>query len=168
MGSVSEAYQRHTRAWLALIGIVVTVAMNADSIRMASVLFGNSAVAAAVADASANFAPPQAGDVKAAMAAVNRVSSLGLPIGWTGATRDSALPWKEPWNEPAKPSSTAPSYRDRPVRKCISNAWLLFEWHWAGWLITAAAITVGAPFWFDLLNQVVRFRSAAKAEESSA
>jgi hypothetical protein len=138
MDSVSGAYQRHTRAWLALIGIAVTVAMNADSIRMASALFGNSTAASDLADAGARFVPQsRVGGIEAA----GRLSSLGLPIGWSGATQDSALPWKEPW----RPAS------------CWMNAWLLFRWHWAGWLITVAAITVGAPFWFDLLNQVVRF-----------
>jgi hypothetical protein len=30
----------------------------------------------------------------------------------------------------------------------------------AGWLITALAVCMGAPFWFDLLNKVIRLRSA--------
>ena len=29
-----------------------------------------------------------------------------------------------------------------------------------GWLITALAISMGAPFWFDMLNKVVKLRSA--------
>ena len=37
-------------------------------------------------------------------------------------------------------------------------------WFWSpfGWLITAFAITLGAPFWFDLLNKLVSIRSAGK------
>ena len=31
-----------------------------------------------------------------------------------------------------------------------------------GWLITAVAISLGAPFWFDLLNKVVSIRGAGK------
>ena len=31
-----------------------------------------------------------------------------------------------------------------------------------GWLITAFAISLGAPFWFDILNKAVNFRSAGK------
>jgi hypothetical protein len=30
----------------------------------------------------------------------------------------------------------------------------------AGWLITALAICMGAPFWFDMLNKVIRLRNA--------
>ena len=31
-----------------------------------------------------------------------------------------------------------------------------------GWLLTALAVTMGAPFWFDLLNKVTAVRSAVK------
>jgi hypothetical protein len=34
-----------------------------------------------------------------------------------------------------------------------------------GWLITAAAASLGAPFWFDMLKRVVAVRSAGKAPE---
>jgi hypothetical protein len=34
-----------------------------------------------------------------------------------------------------------------------------------GWLITAAAASLGAPFWFDMLKRVVSVRSAGKAPE---
>ena len=29
-----------------------------------------------------------------------------------------------------------------------------------GWLLTALAVSLGAPFWFDLLNKLIQFRSA--------
>lgn len=34
--------------------------------------------------------------------------------------------------------------------------------HFWGYLITALAISLGAPFWFDLLNKVMRLRTAVK------
>lgn len=43
-------------------------------------------------------------------------------------------------------------------------------WHWRkffGFLITALAISLGAPFWFDLLNKFVSIRSAVKTVNSS-
>ena len=34
-----------------------------------------------------------------------------------------------------------------------------------GWLITAAAVSLGAPFWFDLLGKVANLRgSGGKAQ----
>ena len=36
-----------------------------------------------------------------------------------------------------------------------------------GWLVTAFAITFGAPFWFDLLNKLMVIRSTVKPHEKS-
>ncbi len=36
-----------------------------------------------------------------------------------------------------------------------------------GFLITALAISLGAPFWFDILNKVVQLRSSKKIEEKA-
>jgi hypothetical protein len=36
-----------------------------------------------------------------------------------------------------------------------------------GWLITACAISLGAPFWFDMLNRFVVIRSTVKPHEKS-
>lgn len=38
---------------------------------------------------------------------------------------------------------------------------------WLGWLITAVAISLGAPFWFDMLNKIMVVRSTVKPREKS-
>ena len=35
----------------------------------------------------------------------------------------------------------------------------------AGWFVTALAISLGAPFWFDVLNKVMLLRAGKKAED---
>jgi hypothetical protein len=35
-------------------------------------------------------------------------------------------------------------------------------WTILGWLITAFAISLGAPFWFDLLNKLMQVRNSVK------
>jgi hypothetical protein len=37
-----------------------------------------------------------------------------------------------------------------------------------GWLITALAISLGAPFWFDLLNKFINLRNAGKNPDKPA
>jgi hypothetical protein len=37
-----------------------------------------------------------------------------------------------------------------------------------GWLITAVALSMGAPFWFDLLSRVMNVRNAAKIPDSAS
>ncbi len=36
-----------------------------------------------------------------------------------------------------------------------------------GLLLTAGAASLGAPFWFDVLNKIITIRSAGKAPEES-
>jgi hypothetical protein len=40
--------------------------------------------------------------------------------------------------------------------------------HLPGWLITAFAVSLGAPFWFDTLNRITSIRAAGRPPESSA
>ena len=39
--------------------------------------------------------------------------------------------------------------------------------HLVGWLLTAFAATLGAPFWFDILNKVMVIRATVKPREKS-
>ncbi len=43
-----------------------------------------------------------------------------------------------------------------PANKYQRNGFLMF----IGWLLTAFAISLGAPFWFDMLNKIVKLRSS--------
>jgi hypothetical protein len=45
--------------------------------------------------------------------------------------------------------------------------WFAFWRHLAGWLLTIAAISVGAPFWFDTLSQFVHLRGAGNRPEDT-
>ncbi len=41
----------------------------------------------------------------------------------------------------------------------------ILEEHSLGWILTAVAISMGAPFWFDMLNKVVAVRSSVKPQD---
>ena len=69
---------------------------------------------------------------------------MDLPIGW-----NVGLPQQSVKGTPVLPARTD---------------WLQTL---LGWLITAFAATLGAPFWFDLLNKVSVIRSAVKPREKS-
>jgi hypothetical protein len=49
----------------------------------------------------------------------------------------------------------------------VRTAWLFGSiWsHLLGWIVTVLAISIGAPFWFDLLNKFVNLRSAGRATD---
>jgi hypothetical protein len=47
-----------------------------------------------------------------------------------------------------------------------------YDWHqWPqrliGWILTIVAVSLGAPFWFDMLNKMMNIRSAGKKPEST-
>jgi hypothetical protein len=66
-----------------------------------------------------------------------------LPIGWTG--------WDANVDDPRRMPDTV-------------MAWVLKI---VGVLLTAFAVSQGAPFWFDLLNKVMVIRSTVKPKEKS-
>jgi hypothetical protein len=72
------------------------------------------------------------------------LDALRLPIGWT----------------------KAPLIRHDSHGKILSTdgEWLEAI---AGWLVTAFAASLGAPFWFDLLNKIMVIRSTVKPHEKS-
>jgi hypothetical protein len=81
--------------------------------------------------------------------------------------------------ESAKSFVAQPGGTNRPMKdvvEAISTASLPIGWselprrdQWLtmilGWLITAFAVSLGAPFWFDLLNKFVNIRASGKAPE---
>jgi len=148
MDRVSGWYKRYAQWWLLFFGAVVAVAMNVDTIRVVKYLAVNKTTRdAIVASASAAVQngmpkPGQPKTVKDAedqlVASINDVNALGLPIGWG----------KNPvWDS----SQVLPAVHD----------------HGVGWLLTAIAVSFGAPFWFDVLNKFMVVRSTVKPKEKS-
>jgi hypothetical protein len=75
--------------------------------------------------------------------------ALGLPIGWLDSSEDIRLQWPgSHWKRPG-------------------GWWDQIAWHWLGWLLTALAVSLGAPFWFDMLNKIIVVRSTVKPKEKS-
>lgn len=90
--------------------------------------------------------------------AITQVQNLNLPIGWV----------EKSYLEPKD---------GKPIESCeyIPMDWNLtplepHSWWFKilGWIFTALAISLGAPFWFDLLNKLVNLRGAGKTPEPAA
>jgi hypothetical protein len=86
-----------------------------------------------------------------------KISKLTLPIGWSAASApgaDSELRGSPDWQSLFK--------LEQPEWAKLLNT---VTFHFAGWLLTAVAISLGAPFWFDLLNKFINIRAAGKLPE---
>lgn len=66
---------------------------------------------------------------------------------------------------------------DWGITRFLVYLWKCVVWYWnqmsveqvIGWVITALAVSLGAPFWFDLLNKVMKIRgTGSKPEEEAA
>ena len=77
-----------------------------------------------------------------------QLTHLNLPVGWVRAA-----------------SAQSEIANRQVVPKDASTLCDTVTFHLLGWLITALAATLGAPFWFDTLNRFISIRSAGKAPE---
>ena len=68
--------------------------------------------------------------------------------------------------EKAGQNASAPGFAF--LKHCkLTGAWIwgLLSEHFLGWLLTAIAVSLGAPFWFDMLKKIVNLRNAGKEPE---
>lgn len=93
------------------------------------------------------------------------LDGVGLPLGWHGFMSDfrakraaQAKILQQQGKTPAKEGRFA-FYMAAGVEAV--------RVHFIGWAITALAVSLGAPFWFDILNKFMVVRSTIKPREKS-
>jgi hypothetical protein len=163
MDRVAGWYKRKTTVVLFVLGLLTAVCTNTDSFLVARVLWNNPALREATVTAADNYVQNQtkpapgtatAQDVKSAVASLNsQLETLQLPVGWPSVQAASI-------SQPLAQTST-PDPRKFPDNTPDA----LFRIF--GWLFTAAALSLGAPFWFDVLNKFMVVRSTVKPKEKS-
>ena len=137
MERVSGWYKKRAQLLSVLLGAAIAVGLNVDTLAVAKALWNDDTLRSAVVKQAE--AVSQARPKTDVAAGVTTLEQLTLPIGWTWGRR-----------EPEARSDYPQSIEDvpRPPAKAI------------GLLLTAAAISLGAPFWFDLLSKVARIRTS--------
>lgn len=148
MDRVSGWYKRRAQQFLLVIGVVLAAAGNIDTINIANVLSRDSGKRDALVAQAREYASRNPEPSKIASKddpVLKSIEKMGLPIGW--AAKPGA-------GEPSDPRSLPDNF----------PGWLakLF-----GIALTAAAISLGSPFWFDTLNKFVVVRSTVKPTEKS-
>jgi hypothetical protein len=157
MDRASGWYKRRTQIWTVLVAVFVTVAANADTLQITRRLWSNPALRAAIVEeakvraqeprpsVSVEYPDPDDPDNPVVTKLDDSIISdqertlLGQMLGW----------------------QTDP--RDEP-----SNPWARWPQRLLGWLLTVLAVSLGAPFWFDLLNKFMHVRSAGKSPDEAA
>jgi hypothetical protein len=163
MDRVGGWYKRRSQ-WVILgLGIAAAVCINVDSLQIVRFLETNQgardalvaeatsyAKSAEAASAAAPAPAPSADELPAQYQAIqSHLLQLGLPMGWV---RPAQATRADVENRGVLPASFDEGRR-------------ILSFHLLGWLITALAATLGAPFWFDMLNKVIAIRSVGKSPE---
>lgn len=135
MDRVSGWYKRKTQLILILIGAAVAVGMNVSTLTIAQRLWTDPSLRAVLVEQAKKVQPPAS-------------DSAGKTVGEATADVEQHLGQVEQLHLPIGWGT-----EQRPSRgQCLSTL--------AGWLLTAAALSLGAPFWFDLLKRVGGIRAS--------
>lgn len=147
MDRVSGWYKRRSQTLLFWLGLLGALALNVNSLTIAEELAKNATLRRAIASEAQRRDVPPAD----ASAMVDKIDRLGLPIGWTpGAIASLELPLQ--------------------LQSPHRTGWTLALGGFQialGYLLTAFAISLGSPFWFDILNRLMVIRETVKPHEKS-
>ncbi len=152
MDRVSGWYKRHTHKMIVILATLLVLLANADTLQISRQLSTDSVMRQALAAQAGHFVRQQSAQDNSLVipgerfenvaAKIKATAGLGLSLGWEG---DGFI---KVWTDE---TSTG-------AQKFISLLSKL-----AGLLITIAAASLGAPFWFDMLNKIISIRSVGKS-----
>ncbi|MBV4360528.1 hypothetical protein [Pinibacter aurantiacus] len=145
MDRISGWYKRSTQYIIFFIGLVLAVGLNINTLSVADYLFHNDDERKIIVTQAEAVVKDSTSTQKNYRDAAKALASIKIPIGWNDA------------NNPFHGFTTDNKYW----------LWQFILMPLLGWLITAFAATLGAPFWFDLLNKVMVIRSTVKPTEKS-
>jgi hypothetical protein len=185
MESVSASYARHAGSWLFGISLVACALLNADSIQIAEALWQNPSLRSVVLAHAENLAkspPPNGPTVKENSKTASSDEKLDptlTPDGASAADKDKAVTADKDKavtadkNKAAEPLTNISKIQAELRSLNIPIGWKRSEFdrldkncdRWIekifGIFFTTAAVSLGAPFWFELLNKLINLRSAA-------
>jgi hypothetical protein len=169
MGRVSGWYKRWSQWRLLIAGAALALVMNVNTIAIGKALYEDEPVRTAVVaqSVSAGGCPDTSEAAQAACreAQTDMLRDLAVPIGW----------------DLEKAATECRDYNDG--HSCWPNVtrWVPFGWSVAlddgagravltllGWILTAVAVSFGAPFWFDSLSKLGSLRTAGRRPGENA
>jgi len=175
MDRVSGEFKRHSQ-WVALIiGFVIAIVLNVDSVDLTLYLWREPAVRQGLAENASKFELPQeqleANPEQALQNFRDQFAGLSLPIGWgvNEGTGISTLDINCQLFPDAQQAFGVPvPWSNRCIAPPQSNSQTNLLLKLAGIFLTALAARQGAPFWFDILKRFVNVRSTGANPDEKA
>jgi len=166
MDRVSGWYKHNAQWMLILIGLLAAVAFNVDTFRIVRELWDNPIARAALVQAATSAAQQSGAEsVKEQLKAIDAAKSP--------AERKALL---EKLNKQLDAPKKFGLVLGTTESSGIPVGWNEDDSNWGGWdfvfkffglIVTACAIALGAPFWFELVNKLVDIRGAGKKPEEN-
>lgn len=165
MDRASGWYTRTVRYRTFLLGLALAAALQIDAIRITTDVSHNAALRASLVTAAEAKVQEGANPTERASKVLEELNEFSLPIGWSWCDikleRDECERILAKAGRPGEVMSAS----ELLERERIQNSW--HGWNLyriflmlTGWLITALAVSQGAPFWFALINQLVSIRGS--------
>lgn len=148
MDRVSGWYKRRTQLILIGLGVLLAASFNVDTLRIGY----NFTHAPLNIDAS-----KLSGDSAAAERYVSQVVFQTVTLGWPDASWCSQIPTRTT----TAPANGSPAGAGTAALGCADiGPWRYWIYKVIGIILTAIAISFGAPFWFDTLSRFVNVRNS--------
>jgi hypothetical protein len=159
MERASGVYKRNAKGVAFLIGLAIAIVANADTVRIVNSLSQESTLRSTVNQVADQVVAQNSEAISCLEATENRVQKSEC----LSAVREdvnfvldnlSTLPFGWNLSEPLQ-NQFVPFNLKNTVEVLV------------GWLLSAVAISMGAPFWFELLNKVINVRNSGKKPKAS-
>jgi hypothetical protein len=144
MDRASGWYKRRTQMVVIAIAVLLTGLTNADTLKIARILWQSPTLRATVVE-------------KANKEVASQQPTVEYPDK----------------NAPLKPKATITKDDMNILQQVLGWSgenlcdWIGWLQRLVGWILTIAAVSLGAPFWFDLLSKLMNVRNAGKKPETA-
>jgi hypothetical protein len=149
MDRLTGAYKRHMQLVSLIVGLIIAVIFNADTLYVGNQLWHDRSLSQSIAQSASDFVKTNC-TAPQCQQAPN--ATLASAVDGFTKLEDNLRPFPIGWIGPKFPA-------DFFTLAC-TKAWL---WEWLakifGLAITASALMMGAPFWFDLLQKIMNLRA---------
>jgi hypothetical protein len=179
MERVSGWYKRRTNSIVLALAVLLVILANVDSMILVKALWSSPTMREGLMAEAEAFAKQHAEEVQSQ---VNAPDSGGDDAGPPPETPDVQPEIEE---KAAKLYAAFGTVDDIQDKLALPLGWAAFEsnpkrraqmeryhglgaalWrHWLGWSISVFALSLGAPFWFDTLNRLIKVRAAGRKPE---
>jgi len=178
MDRVGGWYKRRMQFMMFIVGFLLAIGLNVDSIYIIQQFQKNPAQVQELVQVAADYSTKEekadsekteqqafADKVRQLNIDINDFKNLGLPIGWYIS--------KEPSKNVSKISgdqgqTIEPDTNPKHEAETVSEFSISFlpgqnsDWVIFGWLATALAGALGAPFWFDAISKIFAARGSGR------